>query len=527
MAAEPGGAHDACVRALLSGLADVWPDAVGVPGFLRGGDAAARLALDDPSHQSARAFAHLLTRAKDAWSADGASAPRSADYESRAAIRLYYGLQQLRRRDEAGMSAGARELAALPLRELALRLSEAIPIGGAFAWVTVERSGILRFCSASHLARAARGGQLLCRDCGRFFGGETALWWHAKDAHGKDHTAAKASAGAAAEALVPHGAYATGTLLAGAPPAKRLRSSDLMAGMAAARSGDRALMARLERSGKVKALPPGLAAARVGDVASLRALFERGDWDPLRERDRNGSNALLWAAGGGHLDAVRFLVERCGVDARSATQKGRRGYAGRNALHWAARNGHVRVAEYLVGTGRLGKDDATDDGTTAFHWAAWQGRADVLAWLAGDEGGGPCDVRRKNAYGCDAALWCAQGSGGVATCEALERLGVDFQGRNENGHTALHKAAQRGKADVVRWLLEKWEREGAVDPERHFGEDVDGLTPAQLASTEGHAALAEELREREGALRGEREGHGASGGGGGGRGAAAALEDVD
>ena len=64
--------------------------------------------------------------------------------------------------------------------------------------------------------------------------------------------------------------------------------------------------------------------------------------------DRHGSNALLWAAGGGHLACVRFLVESAGMDPEKAVQSGRRSYAGRSALHWAARNGHGDVVEYLL-----------------------------------------------------------------------------------------------------------------------------------------------------------------------------------
>mmetsp|Transcript_23020 Transcript_23020/g.71607 ORF Transcript_23020/g.71607 Transcript_23020/m.71607 type:complete len:191 (+) Transcript_23020:876-1448(+) len=113
-----------------------------------------------------------------------------------------------------------------------------------------------------------------------------------------------------------------------------------------------------------------LRAAQTGDLAALRALAAEGQWD-ANERDRNGATPLLWAAGGGHLGVVRFLVEEAGVDAADL-QTGRRGYAGRSALHWACRNGHVGVAAYLVGKG-CAKDIATQDGTTPFHFAAWQG----------------------------------------------------------------------------------------------------------------------------------------------------------
>ena len=47
-----------------------------------------------------------------------------------------------------------------------------------------------------------------------------------------------------------------------------------------------------------------------GDVASLRRLAaERSEGVAVRWTDRNGSTALHWAAGSGHLEACRMLVE--------------------------------------------------------------------------------------------------------------------------------------------------------------------------------------------------------------------------
>jgi ankyrin repeat protein len=93
-------------------------------------------------------------------------------------------------------------------------------------------------------------------------------------------------------------------------------------------------------------LSPAFEAARTGDEATLRKLFAEG-WDALEE-DRHGSNALLWAAGGGHLSVCKFLVEQCGVPVQPDDVK--RGTASkhalkrrRNALHWAARHGHIEV----------------------------------------------------------------------------------------------------------------------------------------------------------------------------------------
>ena len=57
----------------------------------------------------------------------------------------------------------------------------------------------------------------------------------------------------------------------------------------------------------------GLSAARAGQLDRLRELVAAG-FDPRTATDRHGSTALHWAAGGGALAVVRYLVEECGVD---------------------------------------------------------------------------------------------------------------------------------------------------------------------------------------------------------------------
>jgi ankyrin repeat protein len=93
--------------------------------------------------------------------------------------------------------------------------------------------------------------------------------------------------------------------------------------------------------------------------------------------DRRGASPLMWAAGGGYIEMVRYLVEECGCDP-SQGQKGKRSFSGRTALHWAARNGHFRVVEYLVNCSRVDLEAATIDGTAAFGWACWQGHLPIM-----------------------------------------------------------------------------------------------------------------------------------------------------
>ena len=197
----------------------------------------------------------------------------------------------------------------------------------------------------------------------------------------------------------------------------------------------------------------------------------------------------LWAAGGGHLACVRFLVESAGMDPEKAVQSGRRSYAGRSALHWAARNGHGDVVEYLLSRG-VAADSKTADGSTAFAWAAWRGQMDVMRLIV--EHG--CDQHLCNDYGCNVACWTTMGAGGVECCEYLASLGVRFDLINANGHSTLHKAAQRGNQAVLSWLLDT---PHLAITARHARPDSEGYTPADLARVEGFRDVADWLTTRQ------------------------------
>jgi ankyrin repeat protein len=220
----------------------------------------------------------------------------------------------------------------------------------------------------------------------------------------------------------------------------------------------------------------------------------------------------------------------------------------------AARKGHVDVVEYLLQWQQeqqqkqqhhTNKNDdnynlleaTTLEGTTSFCWAAWQAHQDVLEVLyrAG------CNVQATNDYGCNAILWCAQGGGGGGggqddndsatssrlcyTMEWLQSVGCRINQVNANGHSLVHKAAQRGRRDIIcEWFFDKMQQQLlclstpcsalascniktdsvatscaengqqilSLNQLLHLvGPDSGGCTPSDLACMEGHDELAE------------------------------------
>lgn len=353
------------------------------------------------------------------------------------------------------------------------------------AHARADENGKLLFCSRPHFLYMRAQGLLHCADCGLFFAGERGLRDHQLVKHQRRYEDAMEAVHVSRTQLIPfsaspsilHAAAAAATAVSG--------KAEVLADAVAARRN-----AALERRTACAHSPldPGLIAAREGNVAALRALIGQG-WDPRAATDRHGSNALLWAAGAGALDACVLLVDECGVDPRGAQQKD-----GRSALHWAARNGQLAVCRWLVLEKGVCVDTPTHDGTVALHWAVWQRQWAVVRWLLGEGG---ADLHATNSFGCNSIQWAAQ-SGDVPMCAFLRARGLDVGCLNCNGHSALHKAAIKGHADVCAWLVHT-ARLGL----EHMQADEGGHTPARMARCDGHAELADWLEGEEQRMRRE------------------------
>lgn len=236
----------------------------------------------------------------------------------------------------------------------------------------------------------------------------------------------------------------------------------------------------LERDGRDRLTPlrpiGGLSACATGDANAARALRALG-WDPSHAADKHGSTALMWAAGGGHLPLVRWLVEECavGVDAANKEQ--------RTALQWACKTGCARVASYLLTAG-ADPMHRMKDGSTAFDWAVASADVPTMELLAADE---RVDIHALNKFGCAAVSWAAA-SGDVATLRWLQARGFALDHINPAGHGAVAKAAWRGHDAALEWLLHADDGPQLVAQLRLA--DGGGRLPVELARLNGKLRTA-------------------------------------
>ena len=130
----------------------------------------------------------------------------------------------------------------------------------------------------------------------------------------------------------------------------------------------------------METLPPACLAAKNGKLDILKLM----DSSSISvERDKFGANALDWAAGGGHLDCVEYLVPIMPLSEYNKQPIKRRD--GKSCLHWGCRNGNIETTKYLLhhlyktplALATLG----TGDGTTPLQLAAFGGNINILHYL--------------------------------------------------------------------------------------------------------------------------------------------------
>lgn len=264
-----------------------------------------------------------------------------------------------------------------------------------------------------------------------------------------------------------------------------------------------------------ESLPPFIKAASDGNLDLLQSMVKdtkmksrqsEAHHDVIEAlvgtRDRNGSTAEHWAAGNGHLECLKYLMT---LSATSTTMLGRIDYSheksakrrrkrdGKTSLHYAARNGHTHIVKYLLDSCCPQKvydyvNVESGDGTTPLHLACYGGHMETIQYLIERN----ADIYKTNEWNCGIGHWLAMSiqpdpDALISILKFIKEIVKDdlfeFFGRaQKQGHTSVHKAAQKLNRPFLEWLASEVKSSNWTERQREEAgkEDAGGHKPSDI-----------------------------------------------
>lgn len=106
----------------------------------------------------------------------------------------------------------------------------------------------------------------------------------------------------------------------------------------------------------------------------------------------------MWAASGGHVDVMQWLVSDFALSPNATNR------VGRSAIMFACKYRHMAAVRWLVEQAGCDLSLRSNDGTSVFEWAVYGGSLEVINYLAGLPS---IQIHSKNGFGCGAVHWAA------------------------------------------------------------------------------------------------------------------------
>ncbi|CAN2103767.1 ankyrin repeat domain-containing protein [Wolbachia pipientis] len=209
-------------------------------------------------------------------------------------------------------------------------------------------------------------------------------------------------------------------------------------------------------------------AVEVGNLDMVRLLIDNGA--DVNARDDENKTSLHWAAHKGYLDMVKYLISK-------EADIGAKANGGRTPLHYAAQEGKLDVVKYLVWEKHADINARDSGGQTPLDYATNSKNNNVVEYL------------KQAQLDLNNELSNAVVENNIDKVKESIRRGADVNTKVKNGRTPLHYAAQEGKLDVVKYLVE--EKHADVN-----ANDNDGFIPLHYAAAHGNLRLVKYMVEK-------------------------------
>ena len=183
-------------------------------------------------------------------------------------------------------------------------------------------------------------------------------------------------------------------------------------------------------------------AAAHGHLNLCKTLKNKYEFN-LHVTDDYGWKALHRSALSGSYDLVKFFADN-GTDIYLKTREGM------NCLHIAAAKAHLNLCKALMKIHNFKGDMADNYGWTALHRSALNGSYDLVKLFA--ENGTDIYLKTREGMNC---LHFAASRAHLNLCKALMKK-HNFKGDTADnyGWTALHRSAQNGNYDIVKFFAD-------------------------------------------------------------------------
>ena len=187
---------------------------------------------------------------------------------------------------------------------------------------------------------------------------------------------------------------------------------------------------------------------------------------------------LIIAAKNGHQNIVNMLLMKFSPDLEIEGSAQFDGYLieGATALWCAAGGGHLNVVRTLVER-KANVNHATKTNSTPLRAACFDGRLDIVKYLVEHN----ADIHLSNKYN-NTCLMIASYKGHLEVVEYLLTLGSDPNIKALCGATALHFAAENGHLSIIKALL----AQNAI-----ISKNTIGMTPLMAAASTSRAHIVE------------------------------------
>lgn len=211
-----------------------------------------------------------------------------------------------------------------------------------------------------------------------------------------------------------------------------------------------------------------------GQVDVVRMLIRRFEIDK-DIRDGNGWPLIHSAAWAGRVDMMELLIKEFGVDPESTNK------LGRTPLLFGIGTGlDLRAVRAMHEELKCDVKTRDNFNSTLLHEAA-HSTTDAVAIIRFLVLEHKLDVDARNA-GSRTPVFCAVETGLIESVRLLAELGADLHVVDGQGQTPLHRAAELGRSDMMRLLMDEFGLDGTTA-------DASGRTPLQIAGEDGAEGL--------------------------------------